>query len=140
MDKDTKQNNDRTWCFWSKNDDLFDDITFKIWPRIQFADEHINESFDIAPYKYKMIRGIDFYNHVLNFLKSCDHTDFVTTSIQSVTEEEDAVRVLTGAGEYTAPWVFKSYYENLDFSNSNFVWQHLKGWIIKTEVDQFDEG
>ena len=139
LDKDTKQNNDRTWCFWSKKKDLFDEINFKVWPRIQFADEHINKTFDIAPYKYKMIRGIDFYNHVLSFLRSCDKTDFISTDIKAIHDQNSEVTVETDLETYTAPWVFKSYYENLDFSKSNFVWQHFKGWIIKTENNEFDK-
>ncbi|NNE26030.1 MAG: lycopene cyclase [Saprospiraceae bacterium] len=139
LDKDTKERNDRTWCFWSKKEDLFDEINYKVWPKIQFADSEINQTYNIDPYKYKMIRGIDFYKHVLSFLNTCDKTDFVSSGIENIEETASEVIITTSNETYSAPWVFKSYYDNLDFSKSNFVWQHFKGWIIKSELPVFDK-
>jgi len=138
IDKDNKKQNDRTWCFWSKEKETFDPILYKSWSNILYADAGFEKTFDINPYKYKMIRGIDFYNHVIPFLKSKENTDFTFEAIESITESKDIVSVKTDTKEYNAPHLFKSYYENLDFSNDLFVWQHFKGWLIKTETDCFD--
>jgi len=85
-----------------------------------------------------MIRGIDFYNHVIPFLKSCPNTDFLHQSIQSMQENNDAIEVLTNNNSYQSEYLFKSYYDKIDFSKSNFVWQHFKGWVIQTEEPTFD--
>lgn len=138
IDKDRKQSNDRTWCFWSKRQDTFDDIIFTQWPRIKFASHFLCKEMNIEPYVYKMIRGIDFYNHVIPYLKSCPNTDFVHEAIDAITDNGEFIEVKTNNGHYTADYIFKSYYDQVDFSASNFVWQHFKGWVIETDSDCFD--
>ena len=65
LDKDAKKTNDRTWCFWEKGDGEFDDIVHKTWNNIYFGGKQFSKRFDINPYTYKMVRGIDFFNMVL---------------------------------------------------------------------------
>ncbi|TFG75732.1 MAG: lycopene cyclase, partial [Flavobacteriales bacterium] len=65
LDKDVKGNNDRTWCFWETGEGPFDAIVSKTWNQIYFGGHKFSNNFLIAPYRYKMIRGIDFYTHYL---------------------------------------------------------------------------
>lgn len=139
IDKDHKNKNDRTWSYWSKDKELFESIIYKKWNKITFASDGYLKEFDISPYAYKMIRGIDFYNHVIAFLKKADKTDFIYKSIDNVISEGEVAKVVSGKYEYSAPLIFKSYYENVDFSHDQFVWQHFKGWVIETKEDTFDE-
>ncbi len=138
IDPTEKNKNDRTWCFWSKEKDLFDSILYKKWGRIHFGSDQIEKQFDIKPYTYKMIRGIDFYNHVLSFLKAQPGVEFVKAKIDDISKGDKIVNVRAGGNHYSSQWLFKSYYDNIDFSKSHFVWQHFKGWIIETDHDCFD--
>jgi len=61
LDKDSKQTNDRTWCFWEKGEGQFDTIVNKKWNHIYFGGKQFSKRFNINPYTYKMVRGIDFY-------------------------------------------------------------------------------
>ena len=61
LEKEAKNKNDRTWCFWERGKGQFDEILFKSWPKVHVAAENLNIKPDIAPYTYKMLRGIDFY-------------------------------------------------------------------------------
>ncbi|HJW15600.1 MAG TPA: lycopene cyclase family protein, partial [Flavisolibacter sp.] len=65
IDKDFKKSNDRTWCFWEKEESLFESIVFKSWKEVFFLGEGFEEALSLKPYTYKMIRGIDFYNYCL---------------------------------------------------------------------------
>lgn len=138
IDRDTKKQNDRTWCFWSKEEELFESIVFNSWPNIQFANQDFKKTFNIDPYKYKMIRGIDFYNHVIPFLQSSSNTDFIFSDIVSFQDNPTEVRIETKDDSFSASYVFKSYHEKIDFSKSHFVWQHFKGWIIDSPHDSFN--
>ena len=63
IDKDAKKKNDRTWCFWEKENGFFDEIVFRKWNTVSFLSEEFSSNMDINPYQYKMIRGIDFYTY-----------------------------------------------------------------------------
>jgi|GEM_PF-5210627 len=39
LDKDRKQTNDRTWCWWEKEGGLFDDILHHHWSSILVKDD-----------------------------------------------------------------------------------------------------
>ncbi len=138
IDPQKKDKNDRTWCFWSKEQDFFDDILFKKWNQIIFASSDFEKKYEISPYSYKMLRGIDFYNKVVPFLQDDPLTEFIHYPIDSIHSEGNLVKVNAGGQEYEAEFVFKSYYDKIDFSKDHFVWQHFKGLIIETEDATFD--
>src|ERR1044071_3137394 len=70
VDRDLKSRNDRTWCFWEKGDGLFESIVFRQWSDLHFFGEKFESLLNIQPYRYKMIRGKDYYDHCFRVLKS----------------------------------------------------------------------
>ncbi len=138
VDRDTKQKNDRTWCFWSNENELFESIVHKKWSKITYASPSIEKEFDIKPYAYKMIRGIDFYKHTIAYLKEKDGVDFLFDNIKSLNSDHKKAILETDNHKITSNHAFKSYYENIDFSKDIFVWQHFKGIIVQTPTDTFD--
>ena len=139
VDPSEKNSNDRTWCFWSREKETFDHILHKRWPRILFASDDFQKDLDIDPYNYKMIRGLDFYKEVIPFLEKDPGTTFYKNSIDHISEQQNGVAVHTSNGVINGEYVFKSYYDKVDFGQSHFVWQHFKGLVIQTEQDSFDE-
>ncbi|RYZ21294.1 MAG: lycopene cyclase, partial [Chitinophagaceae bacterium] len=69
VDEVRKGANDRTWCFWEKGDGFFEPVVCKRWDKLWFLSEGFSKELSIAPYRYKMIRGIDFYRHCLETLE-----------------------------------------------------------------------
>ena len=65
VDRDKKIKNDRTWCFWEKEDGFFEQVVYRSWKSMVFFSNDYNKQMDIAPYTYKMIRGVDFSSIVL---------------------------------------------------------------------------
>ena len=61
IDKERKTKNDRTWCFWEKENGFFEEVVYRKWDAISFFSKEYSSLMNIAPYQYKMIRGIDFY-------------------------------------------------------------------------------
>ena len=68
LEKDKKNTNDRTWCFWEKGESEWDRLATKTWKKGLFIN---NEKvvLNLSPYRYKMIRSADFYNHAKAILK-----------------------------------------------------------------------
>ena len=63
IEKDSKNLNDRTWCFWEKGVGELDHIVSKKWESAIFKAKNFRTSFSTNPYTYKLIRGIDFYKN-----------------------------------------------------------------------------
>src|ERR1700741_4997403 len=64
LDENQKKTNDRTWCFWAKEETIWNSIIFKKWNSALFANENFKCDLALKPYQYYQIRGIDFYNFV----------------------------------------------------------------------------
>ena len=140
IDKDLKNKNDRTWCFWTKEkNNWFDDIVFNRWEKFSFKSDGFDKDFTLNPYNYLMIKGFDFYTFCLKELKSDKRFEIITDEIQEIfTENKNAV-LKTKTNNYTANYIFNSAFRTLNTKpkHINYV-QHFKGWIIETEKDSFN--
>lgn len=141
IDRDLKNKNDRTWCFWTKEqNNWFDGMVYKKWDRFEFKTSSIEKKFALAPYQYMMVRGIDFYEACLAELRSDPRFEFVTASIENIRSANDTAVIETSKGLYTASYVFNSairVHAKKD-GHTNYV-QHFKGLLIETNEDRFDE-
>ncbi len=108
IDKDTKQQNDRTWCFWEEQPTLFDDIAYRVWHRLRFVSDDLARDFDLAPYRYQMIRGIDFYNFTLEKLVPCANVTFVRGNVDRVDDGPEWATVVVDGQPFSGSWVFDS--------------------------------
>ena len=140
LDKDDKLKNDRTWCFWERGDGQFDDLTYKTWDTIYVGGRQLQKTTSILPYTYKMLRGIDFYDHYVPKVKAYPNITWVREEVQHVEEHESNVLVTTSSQRFLGQTVFSSLYNpSLPLKQSNFpvLQQHFVGWQIKTEQSVF---
>lgn len=143
LDRDGKQQNDRTWCFWEQGEGPFDEIVHKVWDDIFFAGKKYRARIPIHPYRYKMVRGVDFYKHSLKKLEKCDHISFRQEEVNGLKETPEGVEVRTTKGAYRAEMVFNSSFDpTAMYSQHRYpvLQQHFIGWFLKTEKDVFDPG
>ena len=141
LDKDIKQINDRTWCFWEKGEGQFEDIIHKKWNHIHFAGKQFSKRYNIDPYTYKMVRGIDFYNSILQRIEAHPGIDFRQAQISDVIDTGDSVYVTTSEENYTGKKVFNSIFNYGMATHQNkypVLQQHFVGWFIKTKKPVFD--
>ena len=137
IDRDAKDKNDHTWCFWEKEKSAFGEIVFREWKGFWFhGTRDFSEFLSLDDYSYKMIRAVDFYEFVFSKIEQNPNFTFLQTDIQAI---ENGV-VKTGKGEFTAKeFIFDSFtrkaYDNPKYQN---LWQHFKGWLIETERDFFN--
>lgn len=137
IDKDDKCQNDRTWCFWQSGDNLYEELVSQRWNRVSIKGRTFDRTYDIAPYQYKMIRGIDFYQHLKSILHSSNRISWIKDDIKSINQEG---LVLTESAHYQGHVVFNSTinYDRLNFEGANNILQHFKGWVIETEKEAFE--
>ena len=142
VDLDNKKKNDRTWCSWVQGATPFDEIAYTSWPKIRFVGGGRDLVIPIEPYRYQMVRGIDFYDFTKRVVAQEGNADFLQARVESVNEDDNAAFITTDEGSFSADYVFDSLFLPKDFvvdeTRYHFLKQHFLGWEIKTEKPVFD--
>ena len=143
IDKAPKTVNDRTWCFWEKGEGLFEPVVSHRWERLWFYGTGYADCKQILPYRYKMIRSLDFYNYCHAHIRAQDHITVLYGEIEHINSEplQDASVVVNGQ-TYQGRYIFSSILpENPVLGKKDFyLLQHFKGWIIETPGSVFSPG
>jgi lycopene beta-cyclase len=139
IDKTKKDSNDRTWCSWVKEADLYSSVAVHHWPEIGVHTHSFEKKTIAAPYQYRMIRGLDFYSYVNKIISEQKNIQIVHAAILSIEDRNDGVMVKTKDQDYTASIAFKSYIDfEINKGKYNYLDQHFKGYFIKTMKPVFD--
>lgn len=143
VDNDNKISNDRTWCFWEKEPDIFEDIIYHRWDKLHFYSSNFSNELQIDPYIYKMIQGIDLYEYVKNESSSCKNIHWLTDNILDIINDPAtnlAGIVLNNATIY-ADKIFNSIlFKPIQTTSYQYYFQqHFKGLVIKTDQPCFNQ-
>lgn len=139
IDKEVKNSNDRTWCFWERGDGPFEPILFRKWNTVDFYGTTLSGSLNIGDYQYKMLRGIDFYDHIKAHLANFPNVEFRQGTINRLKDTADGGFLIVDDEPIIADFVFDStYLLNLKNPENHNLLQHFKGWVITTEKPCFD--
>jgi lycopene beta-cyclase len=139
IDKERKEKNDRTWCFWERGTGAFEKVVYRKWKNAWFHADGFSELLNLNPYQYKMIRGIDYYTYCLDIIGAEKGFDIVYAPVEQFQHHQNSVSVSAGGVLYTADYIFNSIMlDQPKVSNGKYyLLQHFKGWIIETENDCF---
>ncbi|MES2734098.1 MAG: lycopene cyclase family protein [Bacteroidota bacterium] len=139
IDKVGKDQNDRTWCFWEMKNNPFERLVCRQWTSIHFYSKQFHSLLTLAPYRYKMIRSVDFYQFVKADLQQNMNIEWAYENIVSIEEFGNGAQVTTDQAIYSAYWVFDSTYQPpLNLPQYHNLLQHFKGWEIETDAPVFD--
>ena len=136
LEKESKNTNDRTWCFWEEKESDWESILYKSWDFAEFKAAGVDKSINLNPYKYKMIRGIDFYKKIYEELAQKSNITLINQEIVDVVDKKNHGLVRTKNESYIGDKVFSSLPNNLHLENKNkfpVLNQHFIGWFVKTE-------
>lgn len=141
IEKEQKNQNDRTWCFWEEGKGTWDHLVNSRWDNAIFKSHQYNATFPLAPYQYKMIEGINFYNHLYPLLEKAPNLDIIQAEITEVKTHEKYAEVTTHKTSYTGDKVFSSILKEDYKQQQKFpvLQQHFIGWFVKTEAPIFDK-
>ena len=154
IDKSPKNKNDRTWCFWENKNGFFEDVIFKKWDNLSFYSDKFSGNFNIHPYRYKMIRGIDFYNHCFQRIRQSPNIEVKYGNVKSVVADgkqvcihvDDEILICANVTVFNS---FHKHSDNLHGSADKSqrptvkdhplkLLQHFKGWLIETDLPAFN--
>ena len=145
IDKAAKNTNDRTWCFWEQQPGLFEDIVHHRWQQIDFHSNYFSARYDLIPYEYKMVRGIDLYETVLKEARQHSNIEIIYDDVLSIDNNENLATVKTTNTTFTASYIFNSIIfgdwkqQALQQKNVHVLLQHFKGLMIETNEAIFDD-
>ena len=141
IDREHKQENDRTWCFWEKEPGFFEDIVFHSWDQLWVHTGGMSRLMPIAPYTYKLIRGIDFYRFTDEMIDRLPNVERLYAPVEQIDNTPNGVLVRAGGQEFRAAWCFNSiFFGNIDKEQVHYLDQHFRGWFIQTQQPVFDPG
>jgi lycopene beta-cyclase len=143
IDRDDKDQNDRTWAFWTDQATPFQPIVQHTWQSLRFISNNTERLISTDPWRYLMIRGDDWYGHIRSMLAQRPNVTWLKAPIKRFEDQEDGALVWVNGGEsYHGQWVFDSTFSLVDFepdlSRTLYLQQHFKGWYIETEDDHFN--
>jgi lycopene beta-cyclase len=103
----------------------------KHWDVAWFASEAFSRDLNLQPYRYQMIRGIDFYQQVLTLLQQHPKVTFVQEKVTDIEETEQQIFVKTTEAVYFGKRVLNSIYNPALVARQNeypVLQQHFVGW------------
>jgi lycopene beta-cyclase len=141
IDQHIKPHQEKTWCFWQKEEGPFESILFKKWKHYSLysnAGQHLE--LDTHGYDYKMLRSIDFFHHVNEFIKDKTNVSFINDEIKSIQLTAENTTIIGSNTNYTANYIFNSAFQfDKQKKEDVTLLQHFKGYFIKTSTPTFDE-
>jgi lycopene beta-cyclase len=142
VDKDSKTSNDRTWSFWTPSPTPFDRMAFRVWDSLEFKSPGFQKCFQLEPYHYQTIRGIDYYRSIRAELAKFPNVHLMQGMVTDVQDGNKAARVRIDEQEFQADWVFDSRIipEQIrqEPDRYRYLKQHFVGWEIETETAVFN--
>jgi lycopene beta-cyclase len=141
VEKEAKNQNDRTWCFWGPSSMPFADLASHTWQQISIQNEGFSKTFNLGDKRYWMVKGIDYYRSIRQRLEKASRVHWIQGSVDSIEETADKALVHLEGQTVAAHWVFDSILQPqdlvIDTVRYHPIKQHFKGWEIETSQDYF---
>jgi lycopene beta-cyclase len=142
VDKDAKERNDRTWCFWTDRPTPFDGIVHRSWSRLRFLTEDVDAAIDLGTYRYQMIRGIDFYRFVRQEITARMPVEMVQGTVDRIEDGPTGAVISVDGRTYAGRWVFDSRFGPTASAalpaRYHDLQQHFTGWEVATPRPVFN--
>ena len=140
IDPDRRDTNDRTWCYWEAGPGKFDSITHRQWDSAYFISADATRKMPLEPYRYKMVRGADFFAYSREKLQG-EKIEHLRERVTFCRGSGAGAEVTTEAGSFTCGMLFNSVFDEKKVEASPFQYlrQHFIGWTVKTDHPVFDK-
>ena len=142
IDKEKKNSDDRTWCFWENGEGEWDELLHKSWDKILFESNTYKNTIPLQSYAYKMLRSGVFYDKLWNFINTKNNIRFIEETVVNIEGSEDGAIVETLKSKYFTTKLLNSIDLNKKYTLQKkypVLLQHFCGWFIETDKISFDD-
>ncbi|OYU97377.1 MAG: hypothetical protein CFE21_03545 [Bacteroidetes bacterium B1(2017)] len=136
IDPDTKQYNDKTYCFWSEQNEQ---LTLQCKHLISHAWDQVcvnkNEPESLLPKKYFHISGMDVYKELRRIIDQ-HHLIWIQGSVTNLSLSENGIKVVTDTDSWESSFVFDSRppkYVPLKKDDAHLL-QSFIGYVISSDT------
>ncbi len=139
LDLDSKKTNDRTWCFWEK-EESFPNLIYKKWAKALFKNESLEKEMELNPYLYTMLKGLDFYNATFDLIAKEPNITFLQQKVIDFEELGSHCLVKTATQSFTCNRIINAIFNPENVKNQSqfpLLQQHFIGWFIKSKEAVF---
>ncbi|WP_164974492.1 lycopene cyclase family protein [Flavobacterium amnicola] len=140
IEPETKDTNDRTWCFWEKGKGNWDPLVRKQWESAFFLTENHKKECLSEELRYKMLESQSFYSKIIPVLKDNKNIVFVKDKVCSFRDNGAEVFVNTPSQTFVSEYFFNAV-SVIDAVTSQTKYpllkQHFIGWFVKTKAPVF---
>jgi lycopene beta-cyclase len=143
LDREVKNQNDRTWCYWAPPGGEWDAILTRRWSQAFFASNNFERTIDLPPLEYKMLRSSDFYRSIFSGLEGWSSLEIRTEEVQEwEAKAQGETLVRTDRNEYLSSRVLCSIPQPGLLEKPSaypYLKQHFIGWFVETKESVFKE-
>ena len=130
----------RSWCFWSDALHPMQHLVKKSWSNISFRSEGFAKTENILPYQYHYIPGEAFFDYFQkDFIPKQVNIVPVQARVHAIQKNNTGFYLHAENEKWKAEHVFSSIMSS-NVNDARFhLWQHFKGWFIKSTEPIFDD-
>jgi lycopene beta-cyclase len=129
----------KSWCFWTNKQSEYDFLVEKHWSELKFCSSRSELSGIINPYQYNYINSERFFEYHKQLISNSSRVRVVSEEVIKFKSEKDLKHVYTLNNQYTANHVYNSTIDHSFVDSAKILlWQHFKGWFIKTDQEVFN--
>ena len=142
IDKEKKNSDDRTWCFWENGEGEWDELLHKSWDKILFESNIYKNTIPLQSYAYKMLRSGVFYDKLWNFINTKNNIRFIEDTVVDIKGSTNGAIVETLKSKYFTTKLLNSIDLNKNYTLQKkypVLLQHFCGWFIETDKNLFDD-
>ncbi|MEJ5913540.1 lycopene cyclase family protein [Pseudokineococcus sp. 1T1Z-3] len=127
---------DRTWCFWEAAPAVAPALA-RTWGAVRVLGPGADLVRDVAPVRYRMLRGEDFYALVADDVAAAEAAGRLELlrrpAATAVADGADRALVATPAGDLSAAWVLDSRPCPPRRPARTTLLQHFRGEVVRTD-------
>lgn len=141
IDRDEKDSNDRTWCFWSKTFPFINSLAFHSWTKLSFGSDHGLKTYSISPYRYYMVRSGAWYDYMKSKMRGTGKVSFLKAPIDRIGEDGIGPYAVIKGEKIRSKCIINTCFAVPPLKQQwpvYHLWQHFKGWWIETDDPVFD--
>ena len=142
IDKEKKNSDDRTWCFWENGEGEWDELLHKSWDKILFESNIYKNTIPLQSYAYKMLRSGVFYDKLWKFINTKNNIRFIEDTVVDIKGSTNGAIVETLKSKYFTAKLINSIDLNKNYTLQKkypVLLQHFCGWFIETDKNLFDD-
>ena len=132
IERKKKYDDDKSWCFWEKNNKKFNKLTERSWDSFSFNLKDKTNFLKSLNYNYYYIRSIKFYKSIIEKISKSSHVSLkLGETTKNIIKYKNYYKVITNKNIYLSKNILDTRPNPSIFKKKPFMYQSFIGYEIK---------